>query len=42
MGLSISYQIIVESHGGELSCESTSGQGATFTILLPVERSKII
>lgn len=42
MGLSISYQIVVESHGGELLCESTSGQGVTVTIILPVERSKII
>jgi signal transduction histidine kinase len=36
LGLSISYGIIRE-HGGTLTVESTLGQGATFTIELPVE-----
>lgn len=35
MGLSISYQIITEHHGGRLSCESAPGQGTTFTIAIP-------
>jgi signal transduction histidine kinase len=35
LGLSISYGIIRE-HGGTLTAESTLGQGATFTIELPV------
>jgi signal transduction histidine kinase len=36
LGLSVAYFIIVENHGGELSVESTPGQGTKFTILLPV------
>jgi signal transduction histidine kinase len=34
LGLSLSYDI-VKAHGGELSVESKSGQGATFIISLP-------
>ena len=36
LGLSISYQIVVEQHGGELSCDSIPGEGAEFTIAIPV------
>lgn len=36
MGLSISYQIVVEQHHGSLTCESTLGQGTAFTLYLPV------
>ena len=36
LGLSISYQIITEKHHGYLGCESISGQGARFTIKLPI------
>jgi signal transduction histidine kinase/HAMP domain-containing protein len=36
LGLSISYGIIRE-HGGTLTVESPPGQGATFTIELPIE-----
>ncbi|MDZ8184406.1 MAG: AAA family ATPase [Nostoc sp. ChiSLP02] len=36
MGLSISYQIITEKHGGSLSCNSQLGQGAEFIIRIPV------
>lgn len=42
MGLSISYQIVVESHGGELFCESMSEQGTTFNIILPLQCAKVI
>ncbi|MEG4634441.1 PAS domain S-box protein [Microcoleus sp. AR_TQ3_B6] len=37
MGLSISYQIIVERHKGELSCNSELGNGTEFTIRLPLQ-----
>ncbi len=36
LGLSISYQIIVEEHGGKLSCRSIPGEGAEFIIEIPV------
>jgi len=35
LGLSISHQIVVENHGGHLSCSSEPGQGTTFTVILP-------
>jgi signal transduction histidine kinase len=36
LGLSISYGI-VQKHGGDISVESTEGEGTTFTINLPVD-----
>lgn len=38
LGLSISYQIIVEKHGGTLSCTSSPKQGTEFTIEIPISR----
>ena len=38
LGLSISYQIVVEKHGGKLSCTSTLGQGTEFTVEIPIEQ----
>jgi len=38
LGLSVSYFIIVENHGGEMDVVSEPGQGATFIIRLPVDR----
>ena len=38
LGLSISYFIITENHGGSMSVESVVGQGTKFIIRLPVER----
>ncbi|MDZ8260191.1 sensor histidine kinase, partial [Nostoc sp. ChiQUE01b] len=38
MGLSISHQIVVEKHGGRLSCKSQVGSGTEFTISLPVQK----
>jgi len=35
MGLSISYQVVLEKHNGTLTCESTPGQGTEFVITLP-------
>ncbi|WP_293150045.1 MULTISPECIES: PAS domain S-box protein [unclassified Microcoleus] len=36
MGLSISYQIIVERHKGELYCTSELGKGTEFVIKMPI------
>ncbi|MEM9952694.1 MAG: ATP-binding protein [Chloroflexota bacterium] len=36
IGLAIVKQVI-ETHGGEITCESTLGEGTTFTICLPIE-----
>jgi two-component system, NtrC family, sensor kinase len=36
LGLSISYQIIVEKHGGEITCISTHGKSTKFTIKIPI------
>ncbi|WYM02674.1 MAG: sensor histidine kinase [Gloeotrichia echinulata DVL01] len=41
LGLSISYQIVVEKHGGRLTCESEVGQGTTFAIALPIKQPSI-
>jgi signal transduction histidine kinase len=35
LGLSLSYDIIVQGHRGTLAVESEEGQGATFVITLP-------
>lgn len=36
IGLSISWQIVVEKHGGSLICISTPGQGTEFNIEIPI------
>jgi two-component system NtrC family sensor kinase len=36
IGMSISYQIITEKHGGKLECLSTLGKGAEFVIQIPI------
>ncbi|MCP2728393.1 hybrid sensor histidine kinase/response regulator [Limnofasciculus baicalensis] len=41
LGLSISYQIVVEKHGGEMRCNSAIGKGTEFAIKLPIVPSKI-
>jgi predicted ATPase/signal transduction histidine kinase/tRNA A-37 threonylcarbamoyl transferase component Bud32 len=38
MGLSISYQIVTEKHGGLLLCKSELGRGAEFIIRLPIRQ----
>ena len=38
LGLSVSYFIIVENHGGSLKVESDPGKGAKFVVCLPIER----
>lgn len=37
LGLSISYQVVVEKHGGSLTCISEPGQGAEFLIEIPIK-----
>ncbi|MDX2097963.1 MAG: PAS domain-containing protein [Leptolyngbyaceae cyanobacterium bins.59] len=39
MGMSISYQIVVEKHRGRLRCESSPHEGATFIIEIPLRQS---
>jgi PAS domain S-box-containing protein len=39
MGLSISYQIVTEEHGGRLTCASEPLKGTTFSIYLPIQSS---
>jgi len=36
LGLSISHQIVVEKHGGQLTCISAPGKGTEFIISLPL------
>ena len=36
LGLSLSYEIVTQGHGGTLAVESEEGRGATFIITLPV------
>ena len=38
IGLSISYQIIVEKHGGQLTYTSTPGQGTEFIVEIPMRQ----
>ncbi|MEZ2277363.1 MAG: PAS domain S-box protein [Microcoleus sp.] len=38
MGLSISHQIVVEKHQGELDCISELGKGTTFIISIPIKQ----
>jgi signal transduction histidine kinase len=38
MGMSISYQIVTEKHGGSLKCFSAPGQGAEFVIEIPIQQ----
>ncbi|MEG4344155.1 response regulator [Microcoleus sp. A003_D6] len=40
LGLYISYQIIVEKHGGRLKCVSEVGEGAEFWIEIPIRQTK--
>jgi PAS domain S-box-containing protein len=40
LGLSISHSIVVEKHGGKLTCNSTPGQGTEFIIELPVKQPR--
>jgi PAS domain S-box-containing protein len=39
LGMSISYQIITDRHGGTLQCISAPGEGAEFVIEIPTQQS---
>ncbi|MDA0266574.1 MAG: ATP-binding protein [Cyanobacteria bacterium] len=41
MGMSISYQIITEQHGGKLEFMSTLGQGTEFIIQIPIHQQAL-
>ncbi|MEM6503751.1 MAG: ATP-binding protein [Cyanobacteria bacterium P01_C01_bin.89] len=41
MGLATSYQIVVENHEGELSCDSIPGKGTIFNISLPIKTRSV-
>ncbi|MBD2249822.1 hybrid sensor histidine kinase/response regulator [Nostoc parmelioides] len=36
LGLSISYQIVVQKHQGQITCTSALGEGAEFVITIPI------
>lgn len=38
LGLSISHQIVVEKHGGRLTCESVLGKGTEFIVEIPAKQ----
>ncbi|MEG4202053.1 ATP-binding protein, partial [Microcoleus sp. Pol12A5] len=40
LGLAISHSIIVEKHGGKLSCHSVLGEGSEFVIEIPLWQKK--
>ena len=39
LGLSLSYDIVTQGHGGMLTVENEEGMGAMFIITLPVEKT---
>ncbi|HEY9704623.1 MAG TPA: HAMP domain-containing sensor histidine kinase, partial [Allocoleopsis sp.] len=38
LGMSISYQIIVEKHSGKIECISEPGKGTTFKVKIPLKQ----
>jgi signal transduction histidine kinase len=42
LGMSISYQIVTETHGGRLQCNSVPGQGTEFVIEIPIHQGKAV
>ena len=42
LGMSISYQIIAEKHGGYLQCNSLPGKGSEFLIEIPLQQNQTV
>ncbi|MBE9186398.1 PAS domain S-box protein [Microcoleus sp. LEGE 07076] len=40
LGLAISHSIVVEKHGGQLSCNSVIGEGTEFAIEIPLRQNR--
>lgn len=40
IGLAISYEIVVEQHGGKLICNSVPGEGTEFIIEIPLKQTR--
>lgn len=40
LGLSLSYDIVTQGHGGALAVESEEGKGATFVVTLPLNKTE--
>ena len=40
LGMSIAYKVI-KNHNGDISVESTEGEGTTFTIKLPIKNKEV-
>ncbi|MEG4804705.1 PAS domain S-box protein [Microcoleus sp. ARI1-B5] len=40
LGLAISHSIVVEKHGGELTCNSVLGEGSEFAIEIPMRQKR--
>ncbi|WP_445241885.1 sensor histidine kinase [Microcoleus vaginatus] len=41
LGLSVCYQVIVQGHGGKISCVSQVGEGTEFIVELPVTNQRV-
>jgi signal transduction histidine kinase len=42
LGMSISYQIVTEKHGGSLQCISAPGEGTEFVIEIPIQQPDLL
>lgn len=41
LGLSVCYQVVVQAHGGKLSCVSKVGEGTEFIVELPLTNQRV-